>query len=68
MLTALGVSGNGEFQFELLGRAGATYDIEVSPDLVTWTPWVRTNPSDRVKLSEPASAPEGRRFYRALSR
>ncbi|MBI3854023.1 MAG: PD40 domain-containing protein [Verrucomicrobia bacterium] len=66
-LTALGVSANGEFQFELLGRAGATYDIEVSPDFSTWTPWVRTNTSDRVELSDPASAPEGHRFYRALS-
>ena len=67
VLTALGVSGNGEFQFELLGRAGATYEIQVSPDSGTWTPWIRTNTSDRVKLSDPASAPEGRRFYRALS-
>jgi len=67
VLTAPGLTAKGEFQFELAGREGATYDIEVSPDFVIWTPWVRTNTSDHVKLSGPASAPEGRRFYRALS-
>jgi hypothetical protein len=57
----------GEFQFELLGREGATYEIETSPDFRAWSPWLTTNTTDSVKLSEPAAAPESRRFYRALS-
>jgi hypothetical protein len=55
----------GEFQCELLGREGAAYEIQASPDCITWTTWLTTNTTDSVKLSDPAT--EGRRFYRALS-
>jgi hypothetical protein len=57
----------GQFQLELLGREGANYEIQVSPDLSTWTPWLTTNTASKVQLSDPIPAPEGRRFYRALS-
>ena len=58
----------GEFRFELLGREGATYAIETSPDFRAWSPWLTTNATGSVKLSDPTPTPEGRRFYRALSR
>jgi hypothetical protein len=58
--------GPGQLQLELLGREGATYELQISPDLNTWQPWVTTNTTASVQLSDPASAPEKRRFYRAL--
>jgi hypothetical protein len=67
-LKALGKNPADEFQLELLGREGADYEIEVSPDFNTWTPWLTTNTSDSVVLSDPAPAMDGHRFYRALSR
>jgi len=66
-LTAAGRGASGEYQFDLLGRQGATYEIQTSSDLSTWTPWLTTNLTDRLRLSDPMPAPEGRRFYRALS-
>jgi hypothetical protein len=57
----------GQFQFELLGREGANYEIQISPDLSTWNPWLITNTASNVQLSDSIPAPEGRRFYRALS-
>jgi hypothetical protein len=67
-LKALGINPAGEFKLELLGRAGADYEIEVSTNFSAWAPWLTTNTSDSVVLSDPAPAMEGRRFYRALSR
>jgi hypothetical protein len=66
-LSTLRQTAPGQFQFELLGREGANYEIEVSPDLSMWNHWVTTNTTSRVLLSDPGSAPEGRRFYRAWS-
>ncbi len=65
-LRALGRNPAGDFQLELLGREGATYEIEVSTDFSVWAPWLTTNTSASVLLSDPAPSPEGRRFYRAL--
>jgi hypothetical protein len=56
-----------EFEFGLLGREGANYEIQVSPDLNTWQSWITTNTAGTTRLSDPVSAPEGRRFYRVLS-
>jgi hypothetical protein len=58
---------SGDFQFDLLGREGANYDIQVSPDLNVWSPWLTTNTTGTASLSDPIPAREGRRFYRALS-
>jgi hypothetical protein len=66
-LTAPTRRASGEFQFDLLGREGASYDIQVSPDLHTWQSRLMTNTSGATQLSDPVPAPEGRRFYRALS-
>ncbi|MCI0746487.1 MAG: immunoglobulin domain-containing protein [Verrucomicrobia subdivision 3 bacterium] len=67
VLAAPGVNGSGEFQFELLGREGATYEIQSSPDLSTWTTWLTTNATGSVQLRDSALVPGDRRFYRALS-
>src|SRR5262249_6942989 len=66
-LTPAGRGPNGEVQFDLLGRQGATYEIQTSPDLSTWTPWVTTNTTGTARLIDATPAPAGRRFYRALS-
>jgi hypothetical protein len=60
-------TGPGQLQLELLGREGANYEIQASPDLSTWAPWLTTNTASKVQLSDRIPAPEGRRFYRALS-
>jgi hypothetical protein len=57
----------GQFQLELLGREGANYEIQVSPDLSRWNPWLTTNTTGSVLISDAVPAPEGHRFYRALS-
>jgi hypothetical protein len=65
-LKSSGRNALGEFQFDLVGREGATYEIETSTDFSAWSPWLTTNTTGSVKLSDPAT--EGRRFYHALSR
>ena len=57
----------GDFQFDLLGREGANYEIQVSPDLNVWSPWLTTNATGTATISDPTPAPGGRHFYRALS-
>jgi hypothetical protein len=58
---------SGEFQFDLVGREGATYEIQASPNFSTWSLWLITNSTGTTRLSDSTPAPEGRRFYRALS-
>jgi hypothetical protein len=58
---------SGQFQFELTGREGANYEIQFSSDLKTWNSLLITNASSSVQLLDPAPAPGGRHFYRALS-
>jgi hypothetical protein len=58
---------SGDFQFDLLGREGANYDIQFSPDLNVWSTLLTTNTTGTTSLSDSTQAPEGRRFYRALS-
>ena len=53
-------------QLDLLGRQGATYEIQVSEDLASWTPWLTTNTTGTLRLSDPTGA-VGNRFYRVLS-
>jgi hypothetical protein len=57
----------GNVELGLLGRQGATYEIEVSTDLNVWHSLLTTNTTDRVTLSDPGSTMEARRFYRVLS-
>jgi hypothetical protein len=63
-LKALGRNAAGDFQLELSGREGASYQLESSPDLKSWTPWLTTNTPGTARLSVPTSGkPAG--FYRA---
>jgi hypothetical protein len=56
------------FQMELEGRAGATYEVQTSPDLATWAAWLTTNTTDKVVLTEPGTGAAGsQRFVRVLS-
>jgi hypothetical protein len=64
LLTAPGYFG-GQFQFTLNGQAGASYIIQASPDLLTWTS-VATNVSPDAVRPISLSASGGRSFYRAL--
>lgn len=66
MLSPPPPAANGEFQFLLTGQPGATYTVESSLDLSTWT-HVRTFTLEdtSVLVSEPLSAEPGGRFYRA---
>lgn len=57
----------GGVQFDLLGREGADYTVETSSDPLNWTPWITTNTTDRVRLTDTLPPSEGRRFYRAVA-
>jgi hypothetical protein len=65
-LTAVGNNSAGEFQLDLLGREGASYQLDTSPDCITWTPWLLTNTTSTVRLSAPRSS-QAATFYRVLS-
>jgi uncharacterized repeat protein (TIGR01451 family) len=61
---------NGRFGLVLTGQAGLTYVIEVSTNLVHWTP-IFTNPpgaGGAVSFVDTNAASSGPRFYRAVER
>ncbi len=58
----------GGFQFVVNGQAGSNCVIEVSSDLVAWSP-LSTNlvpESGPISVNDPAIATQARRFYRAV--
>lgn len=66
-LAGMAVAGGG-FQFVLNAQAGSNCVIEVSSDLVTWSPFsTNTVPeSGSISVNDPAIATQARRFYRAV--
>jgi hypothetical protein len=53
-------------QLTLHGEAGRTYSIEVSTNLVNWTPWTNETTSDgTISVTDTDSANYPQRFYRA---
>jgi Concanavalin A-like lectin/glucanases superfamily/PQQ-like domain len=67
-LTDAGIS-NGEFRFVLYGTPGANYVIQVSFDLVNWTP-ISTNTipiSGSAAINDPDGLGLHVRFYRAIT-
>jgi hypothetical protein len=66
-LKAIGMKGSGGFELELLGRQGATYELQISTNLSTWTPWITTNISDSLRLLDATPSNVNCRFYRALT-
>lgn len=56
----------GGMQVRLQGEAGRTYSIEVSPDLVHWTPWTNVvNPTGIMTITDTDATNYPARFYRA---
>src|SRR5258708_4805579 len=55
---------NGLVQLRLTGEAGASYVIESSPDLLSWTP-VLTNSDPAITRVIAVGAPDRQSFYRA---
>ena len=66
-LIPLGTAPSGNFQLSLLGREGATYEVDASADLATWTNLLTTNFTGTISLSDPKSNLQPHRFYRARS-
>ena len=61
---------NGQFGLQVMGQSGLTYVIEVSTNLVNWTP-VLTNPPTTngiIQFIDTNVPGSGRKFYRALER
>jgi hypothetical protein len=58
---------NGTVQFTLTGPANANCIVQVSSNLVTWTPLMTNpiSPTGVLSISDPAAAGQNRRFYRA---
>ncbi len=53
---------NGAFTFKVEGESGASYAIEISPDLIHWTA-LATNAAPFI-YTDPTSIPARQRFYR----
>ena len=67
-LTPARPASSGQFAVQLMGRPGATYELQSSTDLSKWTSLLKTNiTGGTVGLSDSASDTAGRRYYRALS-
>jgi hypothetical protein len=65
-LDSAGLSVIGQFEFRLRGAAGATYVVESSEDLLTWTPgWTNVLSNTTFLFSDPATN-TSHRFYRAI--
>ena len=63
--SASGVASDG-FHLSLNGELGVIYSIEVSTDLVTWTPLTTlTNSGGSLSFVDPEATGPGHRFYRA---
>ncbi len=66
-LDLAGVSVIGQFEFRLRRAAGATYVVESSEDLLTWTPrWTNALSDATFLFSDAASTNTSHRFYRAI--
>ncbi|HEY1173418.1 MAG TPA: Calx-beta domain-containing protein [Verrucomicrobiae bacterium] len=62
-----GSSSGGNFTLNLAGQPGLTYVIEVSTNLVNWTPiFTNTTLNGAVSFTDTNSIGKGLRFYRAL--
>ncbi|MCD6050920.1 MAG: conserved repeat domain, partial [Verrucomicrobia bacterium] len=70
MLSSAGVSApGGPFALSILGQPGLTYVIEVSTNLVNWTPIFTNTTLDGVlNFTDTGAAGAGQRFYRAVER
>jgi subtilisin family serine protease len=61
------LSANGTFSFDLGGRAGLNYSVEVSSNLVNWVQFgTFPNTNGLIRIADPESPGHPVRFYRAL--
>jgi hypothetical protein len=67
-LQALNLSGKSPFQFQLLGGAGNSYDLETTSDLRNWLAWGRFALTNRSVLLTDTNAFAPFRAYRAILR
>jgi uncharacterized delta-60 repeat protein len=57
---------SGRLQFRCSGRAGTTFVVETSSDLITWTPWTTvTNADSDLWLTTTTQPDTSHRFFRA---
>jgi large repetitive protein len=69
LATAGGANPGGPFTLNLAGQPGLTYVIEVSTDLINWTPiYTNTTLDGVLNFTDSEAAGAGLRFYRALER
>jgi hypothetical protein len=66
-LEIAGSDSAGRPQFNLHGRAGATYEVQSSPDLKSWATFLTTSAADVATFPDPAPVGNAQRFYRVLS-
>jgi hypothetical protein len=57
---------NGAFQFGLGTEPGANYEVDYSPDLVNWVPWVTFSGTGTLINVTDQSASSPKRFYRVV--
>jgi hypothetical protein len=58
---------DGSMQIQLNGAAGRAYEIEVSSNLMIWTPWTNCfNTNGTLNVIDPEAANCPQRFYRAV--
>jgi hypothetical protein len=67
-LFAPGILANGSFQAQYWAPAGQTYILQVSTDLVNWTPVITNVPAAApFTLVDPGAAAESYRYYRVVT-
>jgi hypothetical protein len=66
-LLSLSSQGNGAMQIQLQGAVGRSYAIEVSSNLLNWTPWTNQfNTNGTLRVSDGNATNYPQRFYRAV--
>lgn len=68
-MMALAASPHTGYQVKLLGKAGMTYEIDVSSDFVHWTPWTnQVANGGMICICDPDATNHPVRFYRGVLR
>ncbi len=57
----------GVMQLNLIGAAGRTYEVDISTDLIHWTPWqTQLNTTGTISLTDDTTTNHPTRFYRTV--
>ena len=69
LFTGMGLTAEGLPFLTLIGGTGIFYRVDVSTNLIDWSPWVTLpNPYGTLQVIDPDAPNHPRRFYRALKR